>query len=83
MKLYFMFQWTLEKKYTINKNKIMDVIILLIIGMAYICPIVGIMLHIYALIEKKWNKNYKQILFFSWQTYYWNILLQIMWLLLD
>lgn len=24
MKLYFMFQWTLEKKYTINKNKTMN-----------------------------------------------------------
>ena len=40
----------------------MDVIILLIIAMACICPIAGIMLHIYALIEKKWNKKYKRIL---------------------
>lgn len=40
----------------------MEIIILLIIGMAYMCPIAGIMLHIYALIEKKWNRNYKHIL---------------------
>lgn len=60
----------------------MDVILLLIIGMAYICPIVGIMLHIYALIEKKWNKNYKQILNGALGFYFVGSISSIIWFLM-